>query len=116
MMKRPEILRLISCTVLLADAIGQERPPEDIARTFLTELLHMPQSEGGKDVWGCLVAGLISEIEVRNLIMAHCSTWLSHLNGCEEPGTHTYDSVKVSAAYELALFGRPARPAPGVDL
>ena len=106
---------LVACVLRLADAMHQARPAEVEVREFLGQLLHRPQSEGGKEVWSCTNQGLITEIEARDLVLAHLATWLSHTNECAEPSCEVYSSDALEAAFEQALFGRRAHPVPGID-
>jgi len=92
-------------------ATAMSQPVVDSARTksFLQTLVHCPTSEGGKEVWPCLQAGLITEIEARNLVMAHCASWLSNANRVSEPSHESWGSAALDAGFDNALFGRAAR-------
>src|SRR5262249_27593943 len=82
---RPDISQLVACATAMARAMGQPAPGDEDARTFLSELLYKRQEGSGKDAWACIELRLITEIEGRNLVVAHCATWRSRLNGCVEP-------------------------------
>jgi hypothetical protein len=99
----PDIEALIRCGNRVADEIKQPRPEENQARVFFLETLHKTQAQGGRDLWGCFAAGLITETELRDATMARYATWLSHINGTSEPAWQ--GSPAIHACFERALFG-----------
>ena len=105
----PDIDALVACSDRVAEAMSQPKPAAAGARTFFMETLHKAQDQGGRDLWGCFVDGLITECELRDGTMARCATWLSHLNSMSdsEPSTETWCSSEIERDFELALFGRP---------
>jgi hypothetical protein len=115
MHKKPDIDQLVACARAMALAMGQAAPREEDARAFLCTLLYKRHAEGGKDAWASITSGLITEVESRSLVMEHCATWLSRVNGCDEPSCNLYVTDELDACFEQALFGRRAVPVPGVD-
>ena len=59
-----------------------------------------------KNGWGGYLRGIITERELRNLIMAHGATTTARSNLIEEPNCDTYMSQELCLAFEIALFGR----------
>jgi hypothetical protein len=95
----------------MADAMSVGRPEPEVAKAFLTRLLFVnAPRDGGKEFWPCFLAGLITETETCGAVMAHAATWLAYTNGVDEPGYDTYGSRDLKLAFDLAFFGRPARP------
>lgn len=88
--------------------MGQPTADEARTRAFLRHLLHGEQRRGGKDIWGGFRAGLITEIEARDAVMANFATWLSRENGVSEPPSDTWNSPELEHGFEVALFGRAA--------
>ncbi len=60
----------------------------------------------GKNAWTCLAKGVITERELRNLIMAHCATHLARANKSNEPSSNQYVTEMRCDSFDLALFGR----------
>ena len=104
----PDLDSLVMCGERTAGAMRQHAGNRDRTVAFFRHLLHGDQAEGGKDVWECLRLGLITEIEVRDVVMAHFATWLSRENRVPEPSSDTWSSPALEHLFELALFGRPA--------
>lgn len=104
----PDLERLASCVDRVAAAMGQSAAGRAQTRAFLETLLFTSKPDGGKEIWPCLRDGLITEIEARDLVMAHCATWLSSCNGLAEPSSDEWGSEELQAAFEDALFGRRA--------
>lgn len=94
--------------------MGQRRPDANAARAFLEHVLHAPQAQGGRDLWGCHADGLITATELRDALLARLATWLSHANGVAEPSSDRWLSRELETLVERALFGEPgAGPARG---
>lgn len=102
---QPDIGLLASCVEQMAAAMSQPAVEAVQTRAFLEWLLFTSQSDGGKEVWPCLRAGLITKIEARDLVMAHCATWLSNANSVVEPGYDNWGSEELEATFYEALFG-----------
>jgi AAA+ ATPase superfamily predicted ATPase len=60
----------------------------------------------GKNGWSGYLRGIITERELRNLIMAHGATTTARSNSIEEPNCDTYMSQELCLEFEIALFGR----------
>ena len=105
----PNLDALVGAGAQVARAMGQAEPHKGRALEFFRDVLHRRQEERGRDVWGCFVAGLITEVEARNVVMARFATWLSHENGVQEPSSETWNSPGLERSFELAILGRPAR-------
>ncbi|MDD9944200.1 MAG: hypothetical protein OXU20_24360 [Myxococcales bacterium] len=113
MQREPDMDGLIECATAMAGALGVNSPNTDDARALLQRLLTTPQTEGGKEAWACLTMGIVTEVEVRNLLMAQCHTWLLHSAASEiQDGA---DLTALEAKFDRALYGRPAERIPGVD-
>jgi hypothetical protein len=80
----PDLNLLMECGAHWATAMGQREPDEVRARTFFHEILHKDQRLGGRDLWGCMTAGVITEEEIRNAVMDRFVTWMLHENGIRE--------------------------------
>jgi hypothetical protein len=95
----------------MADAMSLRAPPPEATQAFLTRLLYVnAPRDGGKDFWPCFVAGLITETEIRGAVMDHATTWIADTNGVIQPGYDTFGSPDLELAFDLAFFGRAARP------
>lgn len=101
----PDLDLLVACGVHAAKAMGQREANAARARTFFQELLY-----GERDIWGCLVEGLITETEARNAIMARFATWLSDENGVSEPSSDIWSTSDLEHRFDVAILGRPAQP------
>lgn len=114
---RPDMMRLTMAARALAAAMAQARPNERSLQVYLEAMLYTAQGHGGHDTWACLLDGLITEVETRNLVMARCATWMSDENCCREYPVDEWlaPMTNISSAFDLALFGRAARPVPGID-
>lgn len=86
------------------------------ASLFLEKLVLVPQSAGGRGVWESVHAGLITEVEGRNLFLSHVATWLSHEASAAEPCHEQWGSRALDETVERALYGRLADINPKIDL
>jgi hypothetical protein len=102
----PDMTALLAATARVAAAMGHPPADEARARRFLQGVLY--PDEGGRDLWGCLMAGLCTEIEVRDALMARVATWLSYENDAREPPCDQWGSPEIERDFESALYGRPA--------
>lgn len=109
--RTPDLDALVAAGAQLARAIGQLVPSNGRALEFFHDVLHRAQDQGGRDVWGCFAAGLITEVEARDVVMARFATWLSYENGVKEPSSETWNSPDLERCFEQAILGRPARDA-----
>jgi hypothetical protein len=104
-----DLEKLVCCVASMAAAMGVEAPERDQAARFLDNLVHGARNVGGRQILLCLEDRLITEVEARNLLMAHVATWVSHQNRVEEPSYDLYTSPELELQFEVALLGRPAR-------
>jgi len=100
---------LAICAISMASAMDFRAPPIEDVVSFLSNLVLSPQEVGGKDIAVSLELGLITEIEARDLVMAHVATWLSKINKILEPSCDFYSSKILELDFEIALFGRALR-------
>ncbi len=84
-------------------------PCRQRAEAFIHSLLHEDADQGGKNVWAGFAAGLITEVEVRDVVMANMATWLAHENDAREPAGDRWVTADIELEFERALLGRPAR-------
>lgn len=105
----PDLNLLVACGQRVAAAMQQREARRDRVLSFFRQLLLVAQDCGGKDVLGCLRAGIITETEARDVVMANFATWLSHENGTPEPSADTWVSSALDDSFEFALLGRAAR-------
>jgi hypothetical protein len=105
---RPNLDLLIACVAEMARSMGLPAARDDDARAFLETLLFAPQDAGGKDTWAAITLGIITEVEGRNLLMAHCASWLAAQKGRAEPSSDRYVTAELEAGFERALYGRRA--------
>src|SRR5687767_4659937 len=105
----PDLEQLVACGADAARAMGQREAAPDRARTFFRDVLLRPQDEGGTDLWGCLTAGIITESEARDAVIARFATWLSSQNAVDEPPSIAWCSAELEHRFELAILGRPAQ-------
>jgi hypothetical protein len=102
----PDIEALVASGNRLADAMGQARPEASSAWRFFEDILHTSQDQGGRDLWRCFAAGIITGTELRNVTMARFATWLSRLNDVSEPSSEAFGSPELDRSFDVALFGR----------
>jgi hypothetical protein len=91
-----------------AEAMQLPKPDSGLVDAFLWNVLYTDQSAGGEDVWGALTAGLVSEMEARDVVGARVATWLSDINSVAEPSYDEWGTPELDAALEVAMLGRPA--------
>lgn len=106
---RSGLEKLVCCVASLAAAMRVQAPDRDQAARFLDNLVHGARNVGGRQILLCLENRLITEVEARNLLMAHVATWVSHQNQVGEPPCDLYTSPELELQFEVALLGRPAR-------
>jgi hypothetical protein len=92
----------------------------DFARRFARELhgVEPPEAElaerieyvvwGRKQAWTCLEDGLITEEELRNLLLDHLDYECAHISGRTWPDFAIEDRRRMRAALDDELFGREA--------
>ena len=104
--EHPDINELVSCAGLAARAMGRADADEGTLTRLLADLLHKPQGEGGREIWNCYASGLITAIELRNVIIARLATWLADRGGAEEPSSEMWCTAQLERAFDRALFPR----------
>jgi hypothetical protein len=92
----------------------------DFARRFARELhgVEPPEAElaerieyvmwGRKQAWTCLEDGLITEEELRNLLLDHLDYECAHVSGRSWPDFDLVARRRVRKALDEVLFGRDA--------
>jgi hypothetical protein len=92
----------------------------DLARRLARELhgIEPPETElaerieyvmwGRKQAWGCLEDGLITEEELRNLLLEHIDYECAHVSGRTWSDFELEDRRRICSALDDILFGRPA--------
>lgn len=96
----------------LALAMEMKALSDEISAKLINHILFKEKFEGkdGKDGWSCLNSNIVTEKELRDLLMAHSATKLAQHNNTSVPSFSEYGSIKVCGEFEKALFGRPAKP------
>jgi hypothetical protein len=102
----PDFDELVSCAALAARAMGLAETDGGTLTRLMAELLHEPEREGGRELWNCYASGLITAIEVRNVIIARLATWLANRRGVEEPSSEMWCTAQLERAFDRALFPR----------
>lgn len=93
----------------------------EVARRFARELhgIEPPEAEleerieyvmwGRKRAWEFLVDGLITELELRQLLIDHLDYECAHISGHAWPEYDEDDRQRMIEAVDQVLYGRPAR-------
>ncbi len=94
----------------MAAAMKMRRLEKTVAHSLFKHLLYDFTLEGRKGCarWAAHLGGLITERELRNLLMAHCATQISAANRVSEPSSETYVSEDLERCFDVAIFGRRA--------
>lgn len=87
--------------------MGYEALPNNIATSFINHTLFNGEYNGvkGKEGWASLEAGVITKMELQNLIIAHAATKISNFNCKTEPCAKTYLNASLVSKFSKALFG-----------
>ncbi len=95
----------------LASAMECEPLPKDEAIHLLEHLLFHRERHGrkGRARWPLVVRGIITELELRNQLMAHSTTELAHHNNVDHPEHFAGDFRELGLAFEMGLYGREAK-------
>jgi hypothetical protein len=101
-----DLERLAACVARAAVAMRLQAPAVDQTIAFLN---HLILGDHDQAVMPCLQLGLISEIEARDLVMAHTATWLRHQNGVGTPPCDWSTMSEIEQEFTKALLGRPAQ-------
>jgi hypothetical protein len=114
---KPKFEDLFNCVKDQASAMNMKSLTQDKTVELIEYVLYKGHDNAnGKNAWSCYENGLITERELRNLLMAHAATQISHSNNLSEPGYNNYVAKELCQKYEKALFGRPAIRHPIDDL
>jgi hypothetical protein len=100
----PHRERILDCARRLAQELHRVEPPEAELRERIEHVLW-----GRKQAWACLEDGIITELELRDLLLAHLDYECAHLSG---RGWDELDAIAKQAiveALDQILFGRPAQ-------
>ena len=110
----PDTADLVRAMDQLAHAMNCQPMGSDVAESLIAHVLFDKQLHGrnGRNAWASLQCGIITELELRNLLMAHCATSTAQVNDIHEPASDTYLTRDIGLAFEIALLGREAHLAP----
>jgi len=102
---------LLACAQRLSECMGLAPLPEPNARLLLDHLLGDAEylNQPGRSLLECFQLDLITEQELRDVLMAHFATKIAHHNQVSEPGFDKHDSSELTALWDSVLFGRPAK-------
>lgn len=101
--EEPNIAQLVGAARRVAAALSVEPPPDAALEEFVRELLF-----GSRELWPVLREHLITEIELRDALLARTATFLCRHGGIREPSSERWCTRELQLAYEEALFGREA--------
>ncbi|WP_163831846.1 hypothetical protein [Spartinivicinus ruber] len=95
----------------MANEMGCEPLPEEKAELLIEHVLYDGIWKGveGKDGWRSFEAMLITEREIRNLLMQHSRTKIAKFNGKCEFDLACPFTKTVCQSFEIALLGRLAK-------
>ncbi len=109
---KPNKVALISCMQLMAELMELISLPNEKAAQLIEYVLFDKEYNGvkGKDGWGCFLVHLITERELRNLIMAHSASKIASYNKKTEPSCYDYITKNLCQKFEIALIGNVIVP------
>lgn len=99
----PNPEQLLDCARQLARLHGIE-PPEAELIERIDHVLW-----GRKLAWSCLEDGIITELELRDLLLAHLDYECAHVSGRAWADLDEAGKQAIVDALDQVLFGRPAR-------
>ena len=110
----PDFDQLLRACGMMASAMKLRCLEKEAAQNLFTHLLYELPLDGikGRRAWAAFRKGLITERELRNLLMAHASTRISAFDMVDEPSYTLYGSEGLCAAFEKVLFGRRTKRHP----
>jgi hypothetical protein len=100
----PNPERLLDFARRLARDFHRIEPPEADLRERIEHVLW-----GRKQAWGCLEDGIITEIELRNLLLDHLDYECAHVSGRGWTSFAGASQQTLVDALDEVLFGRPAK-------
>ncbi len=105
-------VELIDCVYLMAKQMKLTPLPSARAVQLIEHVLFDKEFNGvkGKDGWGCFLSHLLTEREIRNLMMAHSATRISSYNKKSEPGYNNYGTRNLCQKFEIALLDKVIIP------
>lgn len=108
----PDKEKLIECITSMAEAMKFDPLPYDRALQLIEHVLYKGDYNGlkGKKGWLCFEDGIITEREMRNLLMAHSATKIARFNRKDEPSCLDYSSKELCHLFEMTLFGKVVIP------
>jgi hypothetical protein len=105
-MDSAKLKQLAECAVEMANEMRLSPIAVGEAENLFQRLLYAPQQEQGRESWNCLQCGIITEIELRNLLMAHCATQIKNSAAVDGLPYPTSFSKELEARFDRALYGR----------
>ncbi|HLT36485.1 MAG TPA: hypothetical protein VK034_09365 [Enhygromyxa sp.] len=99
----PNPERLLDCARRLARELHGIEPPETDLCERIDHVLW-----GRKQAWVCLEDGIITEVELRDLLLAHLDYECAHVSGRAWGAFDEAAKQAIVDALDQTLFGRPA--------
>ena len=99
----PDLPQLVRVARNVAAAMHVTPPPDGTLEPFLHELLF-----GERDLWAAWRSGIITEVELRNAMLARVATFLCAEAGVREPSAELWATAELERAMELGLYRRAA--------
>ena len=108
----PDKKELRNCIRLLAISMKFKPLPEERASQLIDHVLFKGEYDGvkGKDGWICFSEGIITEREIRNLLLAHSASKIAGHNNKTEPNCTEYCTKELCQKFELALLSKIVVP------
>ena len=108
---------LKDCLISLADAMRLKPLSNERAEHLIDHVLYDQAYDGvkGKNAWACFKNSLLTERELRDLLMAHSATKISRHNRENEQDCRTYLTEELCNRFEYALLGKVVIPS-GIDV
>lgn len=100
----PHRERILDCARRLARELHRIEPPETDLRERIEHVLW-----GRKQAWACLEDGIITEVELRDLLIAHLDYECAHLSNRGWGELDEAGKRSLIEALDEILFGRPAQ-------
>jgi hypothetical protein len=99
----PNRERILDCARRLARELHRIEPPEAELCERIEHVLW-----GRKQAWACLEDGIITEVELRDLLLAHLDYECAHLSNRSWGELDEAGKRSLVEALDETLFGRPA--------
>jgi hypothetical protein len=106
----PDRKELLNCFAIMASAMHMNAMNHALGVEVVNHVLYNSKLSGldGKNAWESYLKGIITERELRNLVMAHAAAKISNYNCIEQPDFEIFNSKSLCNAFEISLFGRLA--------